>query len=321
MPESVFFMLNFNDDRNLLRAMQRWLTVSFVILTLLFAQSGQAAPPVPPPSLDNQWFEGLPAATSASRNTPSPVERLSTTVVGASDSVLITVFGQPDMSAEVTVTEREEVTLPLIGTLKIGNLTPGEIEKLVSKRLKEGQFLLNPEVSVQVRQIRSQMVSVLGEVVRPGRYPIQGKLTVLDLLASAGGLTARADHVAYLLRRTEGRDKNTQPTRIPIHLDRVNDPQRGQLDVTLKNDDMIYVGQQKVFYIYGEVRKPGSYPMEPDLNIMRALSISGGVTERGSQSRIKIHRKGENQETQEFAAELVDTIQGGDVIFVKERLF
>jgi polysaccharide export outer membrane protein len=294
----------------------------FALFLAVLPLVAQSAPPVPPPSLDAEWFGGLPALPAVEvRKSALPAENLATATVGVGDTLQVTVFGQPDMSAEVTVTENEEVSLPLIGKLRVGKLTQGEIEKLVGRRLREGQFLLNPEVSVQIRQIRSQMVSVLGEVVRPGRYPIQGRLTVLDLLATAGGLTARAEHVVYLLRRSEGSDENAQRTRIPIHLDRVSDPQRGQLDAGLKNDDMIYVGQQKMFYIYGEVRRPGSYPLEPELNVMRALSISGGVTERGSTRRIKIHRKGENQEVRELDAALVDDIQGGDVVFVKERLF
>ena len=93
------------------------------------------------------------------------------------------------------------------------------------------------------------------------------------------------------------------------------------LDVELRNDDVVFVGQQRQFYVYGEVRRPGAYPMEPDLNVMRVLSISGGVTERGSLRRIRISRKGMDQKIQEFKSDMNTPILSGDVVFVDERLF
>lgn len=239
--------------------------------------------------------------------------------VGVGDQIFVTVFGQPDMSAEVSVNDNEQITLSLIGTLKVGGLTPAALEKLIAQRLKDGEYLRNPQVSVQIRQIRSQMISVLGEVARPGRFPILGKLTVLEALALAGGLGARADRTVSLLRRQGGGGNERQE--IPVRLDQLSEPFRGELDVELKNDDVVYVAPQKMFYVHGEVRRPGVYPMEPDLNIMRVLSISGGVTERGSLKRIRIHRKTGDQQMQEITPNLNSAIMSGDVIYVDERLF
>lgn len=263
---------------------------------------------------------GLPsAAVGATQALPSgSPERLS---VGVGDQIFITVFGQPDMSAEVSVNDNEQVTLSLIGTLKVGGLSPQAIEKLIAQRLREGEYLKNPQVSVQVKQVRSQMISVLGEVIRPGRYPILGRLTVLEALATAGGLAPRADRVVSLLRRNLEKGGAGERQEIPIRLDQLADTGRGELDVELRNDDVIFVAQQKMFYVHGEVRKPGAYPMEPDLNVMRVLSISGGVTERGSLRRIRISRKNGDMKNQEFKPELDTSILGGDVVYVDERLF
>lgn len=285
-----------------------------------------AAVPTPTPKVPAQSSAG--AATGLAKPVPAtpvaatpaagkPVAALS---IGAGDVLQVTVFGQPDMSAEVSVTEEGEVTLPLIGLIRIAGMSQAELEKLIAQRLREREYLLHPEVSVTVRQNRSQAVSVLGEVVRPGRYPIQGRFTVLDLLAVAGGLTPKADTVAVLLRKAEGGVAGA-PVRIPIRLDRVANPDRSPLDLVLNQGDMVYVGQQKFFYIHGEVRRPGSYPMEPDLDVMRALSIGGGVTERGSMSRIQIHRKSDGSEPRDFSPHLTDAVMDGDVIYVKERIF
>ncbi len=243
--------------------------------------------------------------------------------VGVGDQIFITVFGQPDMSAEVTVNDNQQVTLPLVGMLKVGGLSPAAIEKLVAMRLKDGDYLRNPEVSVQVRQVRSQMISVLGEVQRPGRFALLGKLSVLDALATAGGLTARADRTVFLIRRKPTADgsKEIERQEIAIQLDQLIDVVKGDVDLDLKNLDVIYVGQQKLFYVHGEVRKPGAYPMEPELTVMRVLAISGGVTDRGSMRRIRIHRKGASNQIEEFTPTLNTKISGGDVVFVDERLF
>jgi len=247
-----------------------------------------------------------------------PLDRL---LVGVGDQIFITVFGQTDMSAEVTVNDNSQVTLPLIGTLTVGGLTPPTIEKLIAQRLRDGEYLRNPEVSVQVKQVRSQMISVLGEVQRPGRFPILGKLTVLDALATAGGLGPKADRTVFLLRRNPVMGEDRQRLEIAIKLDQVIDAGRGELDVELKNDDVVFVAQQKLFYIHGEVRRPGAYPMEVDLDVMRVLSLSGGVTERGSLRRIRILRKDADQKTQEISATLSSPVMGGDVVYVDERFF
>ena len=261
---------------------------------------------------------GVTAAVAAPGRAGGP-EPTDTLTVGVGDQLLVTVFGQPDMSAEVTVNENGQVTLALVGTLKVGGLVPPAVERLIAQRLRDGQYLREPAVSVQVRQVRSQMVSVLGEVQRPGRFPITGKLSVLDALATAGGLTTRADHTVYLLRRKA--DGSGERQEIPLRLDQVIDSGRGALDVEVHNDDVIFVGLQKLFYIHGEVHRPGSYPMEPGLNIMRALSIGGGVTDRGSLSRVRIYRKGSDGRDHEIKPDLSAEVRSGDVIYVDERLF
>jgi polysaccharide export outer membrane protein len=243
-------------------------------------------------------------------------------VMGPGDQITITVFGQPDMSAEVTVGDSGAITVPLVGTLKVSELTPVQVETLIAQRLKEGGYLQNPGVAVQLKQIRSQMVSVLGEVQHPGRFPLQGRLTVLEALASAGGLTAKADKTVLLLRKP-GPENAVADERqeIKIQLDEVSGGQRGQLDATLQNDDVVYVATQKLFFIHGEVRKPGAYPLEVGLNVMKALSISGGVTDRGSMSRIRIHRQDAQHAWHEIDADPAQSIQAEDVIYVNERLF
>lgn len=242
--------------------------------------------------------------------------------LGLGDQLQITVFGQPDMSAEVTVGDTGTIMLPLVGNIKVADLTSAQIETLIANRLREGGYLQNPSVAVQIRQIRSQMISVLGEVQRPGRFPLQGRMTVLEAVASAGGMTQRADRKLVVLRRTpNGKASESQRLEIGIQLDQPSASDRAPLDMALQNDDVVFVGAQKLFYVHGEVRRPGAYPMEPGLNVMKALSLSGGVSERGSIKRIRLHRLDAQKVLREVKAEPAMPLQADDVLFVEERLF
>ncbi|WP_034291959.1 SLBB domain-containing protein [Herbaspirillum sp. RV1423] len=251
-----------------------------------------------------------------------PSSAVTNTRVGSGDVLRVTVFGQPDLSAEVGVNDKGILTLPLIGGIEVNGLTTSEISAKVADGLRKGQYLKNPEVSVEVVQLRSQMVSVLGEVSRPGRYPIPGHLSVLELLATAGGLTPQADQTVTLLRRkTDKSNSGESDTRIPIMLGETGATERTPLDVELNVGDVVYVNKKKVFYIHGEVNRPGSYPMEQDMNVMRAIALGGGMTQRASQRRIYINREVPEKGVQEMKAKLADPVLPGDVVYVNESLF
>lgn len=241
--------------------------------------------------------------------------------VGPGDVLQISVFGSPDLSAEVVVGDNGQISLPLVGSIAVENKSSTEIATLYADRLVRGLYVKEPRVSVQVRQQRSRQISVLGEVQKPGRYPLQGRTSIVDALSLAGGLTSRADKVVTLLRRDAQGQEQEKLFVFPLRLDDASTVARQTLEQELQADDVVYVGVQKVFYIYGEVRRPGMYPLEGDINVMRALSISGGVTERGTTRRIKITREQSSGKTIELRASISEPIKPGDVIFVDERIF
>jgi polysaccharide export outer membrane protein len=248
--------------------------------------------------------------------------KTSRAVVGSGDLIGITVFGQPDMSAEIVVGDAGRIALPLIGQLNVAGLSPERLEELIASRLKEGRYLTNPTVSVQIKQSKSQVISILGEVLRPGRMNLQSNATLLEALANAGGLTNRADADLFILRKnaTQTGDKQASniTQKITVNIQRYL-KESGQ-DMALAAGDTIYVPVQKIFFIHGEIRKPGAYPIENDMNIMKALAIGGGIGERGSARRISIHRKNESQ-MQVLSADMNTPIQDNDVIYIDERFF
>ena len=242
-------------------------------------------------------------------------------VAGEGDQLLVTVFGQPDLGADVVVGTNGSISLPLVGTLLVKGKTASEIANLFADRLLQGQYLLNPKVAVKLGQQISRSFSVLGEVLRPGRFPLQGSITVLDALSLAGGVSPRADKYLRILRRS-GVDGQTELAQFAsIRLDFDDEKSQEQFIAKILPNDVLIVGQQKNFYVYGEVRRPGMYPMEDELNVMRVLSIGGGMTERGSNSRIVIHRKALDGQLKEVAARITDVVLPGDVVFINERIF
>lgn len=241
--------------------------------------------------------------------------------VGPGDTLAITVYGHSDLNARVTVDIEGRITAPFVGELTVQGQSSTAIGRQIAERLKAQGYLTDPQVAVEVVAIRSQVVSVLGEVMQPGRYPIEGELSLLEVLSMAGGLKQEAGNTAVLLRR--GQDASEVPPltiRLLSGSERMPTEQAGK--TLVQTGDVVYVGEMPRFYIYGEVTRPGSYPMEAELNIMRALSLAGGFTLRASEKRIEIRRADpDSGELRATRVRHTDPVQAGDVIYVKERFF
>jgi len=238
-------------------------------------------------------------------------------ILGPGDVVRITVFQNPDMTTEARISEEGKITFPLIGQVEIGGVTPAAAEARIAGRLNAGGFVLNPQVNMVVAQFRSRMVSVLGQVGKPGRYPIEERsATVADMLATAGGvLPTGGDEVIVVRKRGDSEE------RLVVDLD------AGLLTggigpkVELENDDTIYVPRAPMFYIYGEVQRPGQYRLERGITVMQAISAGGGLTVRGTDKRVRISRTEPDGTVKEMDAKLNDPVRRNDVIYVKESLF
>jgi polysaccharide export outer membrane protein len=239
--------------------------------------------------------------------------------LGPGDQVKMDVFGRPEMDTTTYVSDDGSIRVPLAGAVSVGGLSPGEAGQKVAAALKKGQFLVDPHVTFTVLQSRSQRVSVLGEVHNPGRYPVEANTTVLDLLAQAGGATEKGADVIYILHPGD----NGALQRQPIDLKGVTDSKQAAPAVlqTLRGGDSIFVPAAEQFYIAGEVRTPAMYRLESGMTLLQAIARAGGVTERGSTSRVQIKRRGPKGEYSLIAGKPGEKIQADDVITVKERIF
>jgi len=246
-------------------------------------------------------------------------------IVGPQDVLSIVVWDQTDLSGKFTVEADGSITFPLIGRVKAGGLTLRDIEVELKKKLADG-FFKNPQLSVSVDTYRSQRVVITGEVHKPGTYTLTGDMSLIEALSLAAP-TPNASAEVMIVRAPEGKaaSRPVMPGdsagTVTIRVD-LKELQSGTgKNVSLRDGDKIYVPRAETVYVTGYVKNPGAYPLQAkEITVLQALSLAGGVTDRGSDSRIKVVRL-VNGVKKEIKVKLTDLVQPGDTLVVPERWF
>ena len=237
--------------------------------------------------------------------------------LGAGDAIRIQVFQNPDLTIETRVSENGSISYPLIGAVDLGGLSLAVAEKKIADALQKGGFIQKPQVNIVLTQIRGNQVAVLGQVNRPGRFPLETANTRLsDMIANAGGANSVGDDVAIVVGTRNGQLFRKQIDIASIFLE-----QKLQDDIVLQGGDSIYVHRAPVFYIYGETQRPGAFRIERGMTIMQALATGGGPTARGTERRLRVHRKAADGSIAQISPQLTDSVLPNDVIYVNESLF
>lgn len=267
-----------------------------------------------------RWTRSLACAIAGAALLALPVQGFGDTAreaLGPGDTVRISVFQNPDLATEARLSERGTIMFPLVGEIALGGRTPAGAGTHIAERLKQGQFLKNPQVNVAVVQVRSRQVSVLGHVAKPGRYPLDDNSSrITDMLALAGGVAQTGDDVVtVILTRGE------QVTRHEIDVPGMYRTGNFKSNIEVQNGDTIYVQPAPVFYIYGEVQRAGSYRLQPNMAVMHALSVGGGLTPRGTERGMLIQRRMPDGSARKLEARPNDSLQPDDVIYVRESWF
>lgn len=243
-------------------------------------------------------------------------QSIATNSIGPDDVLRISVYGHEDLRTETRVSSDGRINFPLIGELDASGKSSMELEETIAVRLINGGFIHEAQVSVTVLEHVSQQVSVLGNVKTPGRYPLDSDSSIVDLIAMAGGIDELGDNKAVVTRTVNGK-----PQRQELNLRVYLEDAESIAPFKMHQGDVVYIPKAPLFYIYGEVQRPGSYRVEPGITVLKALSIGGGLTLRGTENGIVIKRKDENGTLQESDVELKDTVLKDDVIYVSERWF
>ncbi|WP_051360325.1 polysaccharide export protein EpsE [Candidatus Symbiobacter mobilis] len=260
------------------------------------------------------WMCGIVcvmAAVSASAGAKSDYP------LGPGDAIKIQVFQNPDLTLETRVSESGAISYPLLGSVELGGLSVAQAEQRIRDALQQGGFLQNPQVSILLMQIRGNQVSVLGQVARPGRFPLEtANIRLTDMLANAGGAVPGGDDIVIVTGMRDG-----QPFRKEVDIPAIFLHARTEDDLILQGGDSIYVHRAPVFYVYGEVQRPGAYRVERAMTVMQAIALGGGPTARGSEKRLRLHRKAESGAVVQSEPKLTDPVQTNDVLYVRESIF
>ena len=245
-------------------------------------------------------------------------------IIGPRDVLQIRVFNQPDLSGPYTVESDGTLSFPLIGRIAAGQLTVRAFEQALSDRLAAG-YLKSPGVTVTVSDYRSRRIFIIGEVREPAAYTLSGAMSVVELLAMAGGTTEFASGEAVVVRggpQSSGPvlpTDNEKTSTLRVNLGALESGDLSQ-NVSLHHGDTIFVLRTEVMYVTGEVRNPGQYPVRSETTVLQALSLAGGSTEFAALNRIQVVRT-VNGERVEVHLQLDDMVLPDDTILVPVRFF
>lgn len=250
--------------------------------------------------------------------------------IGAKDLLEITVFELPELNQTVRVSEDGSISIPLLGRLDIEGLTKDDLEKKLASLLEE-KYLKKARVTIFIREYQSKRAAIIGAVTKPGIYELIGRMTVLQLISKAGGLTDRASNEMFVLREAS----NGVRARIAIDLDDLINNGNQKLDISLQANDTVNIPIDQIIniFVFGEVRNPGALQvkMSKKTTLLQAIAQAGGPTEGAARSRITIKRKDKKTGKEiKIKVNMKDIINGkrpdielreGDVVFVPESIF
>jgi polysaccharide export outer membrane protein len=245
--------------------------------------------------------------------------------IGAGDVLSINVWGHDDLTKEVVISEKGRFSFPLIGDVEAAGLTANALEAKLVRLLSDG-YVINPNVTVRIKGYKSKRVYVLGQVKSPGTYSLDKETSLIEIISRAGGVGDGAGWMIEVVRpKRKVPDKPITPDEASkediIHVD-VEGLLEGKPkdNIRIEGGDTIFVPQAAYFFIFGEVKSPGSYKLRRNTTVLKAVILAGGFTEKASKRRIKIRRK-EGDKTIKVRAKLDDPVLPQDTILVPESFF
>ena len=367
----------------------RYLFASILVLMLSVSLNTAVAEQL---SLDLNTAATKDASVSQSKKVAEDASYL----LGAGDVLKITVYNNADLSLETKVSEAGTISYPLIGDVQVVGLTVSAAEKKLAKLLDTGGFVKKPQINILVTLYQSKMISVLGSVLKPGRYPLDRATNLADMLALVGGATADGSDLVTIIGKkgkkeydlhnivdkgesaqnialeggeiiyvhardvavmgqvnrpgkyavtggvrtlsdflsvagginSGGSDLITVTTmragkqsRFEVDIDSLFKTGNSASNIELASGDTVYVPRAPMVYIYGEVQRPGSFRIERNMTVIQALAQGGGLTQRGTQRNIELHRRNNKGVIQKLTPALTDLVQQDDVLYVQESLF
>jgi polysaccharide export outer membrane protein len=242
-------------------------------------------------------------------------------VLNDGDLVRMSVYGNPDLTTELKVTASGELNVPLIGQIMVKGLSATQAEQAISKKLIKDGYLKQAQVNLVVLQSVGQQVSILGQVAKPGKYSIEtGAKTLFDFIALSGGVSANGSDFITVVRVSENPAQRMTFNLRELLL-QANANQINSANVLMRADDIIYVPEAPVFYVYGEAKTPGVFRHKPRMTLLQALSMAGGLSNRGTENGLTIQRRNPEGQLLDVTATMSTEILEDDIVTIKESLF
>ncbi|OFW06229.1 MAG: hypothetical protein A3I61_18880 [Acidobacteria bacterium RIFCSPLOWO2_02_FULL_68_18] len=264
------------------------------------------------------WLAAVPAA--AQQAPAPPAAPPASYTIGAGDALTISSYDQESLSGRFVVEADGTFTFPLLGRVTAGGLTLLQFEGMLRRELIERGFFKNPQIAVTVDRYSSRKIYVLGEVRKPGVYSLSGAMRLIEALALADSTLPTAARQVIVIPSGEIPSAAGNDLVVRVSLDGLESGDIQQ-NVQLRDGDTILVRRAEDIYVFGEVRNPGAYPLrQEDTTVLQALSMAGGVTDRGATGRIEIVRMVDG-ERREIRADLTDEVLPGDTVVVPQRFF
>lgn len=241
-------------------------------------------------------------------------------LLGAGDLLEIRVFGAPELSDVTRVSGAGEIVLPLAGTIRVAGESVETAQKQIEQKLLDGGFLRDPHVNILVKEFASQGISVLGEVAKPGIYPLLGSRTLFDAIAAAGGTTNRAGRTVVIAHRGA---QTSAETTIVLSKDGKD---AAKENVELRPGDTVMVAKAGIVYVSGDVKTPGGYLLDnnENLTVLQAIALAQGLNPTAASRSVRIIRKNSGK-LEEIPVELKQimeakapdvSLESEDVLFV-----
>src|SRR5216684_8669737 len=207
-------------------------------------------------------------------------------LIGAGDLLEVSLYGMPDFKTDVRVNSDGEISLPMLGTVAVSGLSVEQAETLIERKLSQKGLFNDPHVTVFEKEYATQGISVLGEVQKPGIYPLLGSRKLFDAISVAGGTTPKAGRYALITRRNDPQ----HPVQVPLL---TSAPETMQNNVSVEPGDTIVVSKAGVVYVVGDVHQPGGFVMENgnDITVLKAIALAQGTNPNAALDSARVIRK------------------------------
>jgi polysaccharide export outer membrane protein len=247
--------------------------------------------------------------------------------IGPQDVLEIKVWDNTDMTKKAVVTLDGFISYHFIGKIEAKGLTTGELAEKISKKLADG-YIINPQVTIEVIEYKSQKIYISGEAIKPGTYYLTKKTSLVEAISMAGGPTNDADREVIIVRPNVSKvfsdtsllkNEMVHKTQLIIDLRSALEGDLSQ-NIYIQNGDSIFIPRAKSFYIMGEVKRPGKYNLKKGMTVLNAISLAGGETVKATIERTRIIRAEKGKKI-EKKVKLDELVQSDDIIIVPESFF